>query len=1148
MAPRSLPLRHMAKLVLQGREGVVEDPEKLGPDMMRLYSFYRPSLVAGDYTIEVQQSITATVKDGSTVHTQSLVVTNTRDGPVGSALQQFEVVVPRFSLDPSLINSYYPPSGHQDEGRVLPHIVLNDPHYPWEIPAGVTQNMDGIIDNGRSMVPWVALIVFDPEDLRLPTLQDIQDLKIQSVTDVNKQAVNGTFNMPVNQYFSNTPAASRINYQAGYTNDLPGYAELTSLSSPVDVIFPTKELVTSLFSSTTDEVDHKYGIEAYKYLAHVRNINTVGFPDAGVEEEGLFSIVLSSRTGAFDITQPKTQICHLVSLEHLDSTLGDLMTTPPGGPDRIGLVSLFSWVYTALPPNPVNFVDTMENLTTNQQMLRVDDNLLGKLDNSTDPMKLMSQRLKLGYTLTRWRPETGEETVAFNRGPLVPQKVTWPPVQDLPSSSNTSKEYQILDPQTGLMDLSYSGAWQTGKLLAISDTVFSAALMRFRSAVYNSSAYKTRMENNGMESKPALLAKIGSSISALQTQSKGNTGLPERIVSPRDRTVVPGLKTPAALPLFSSHLQATVASNTSAGSDVYTEFNLDKPNNSDWVVIHSWISNKLALGDIPPQHLIPEPSYLPRESLRFFHIDDFWLDCLLDGALSVANHLDHDDDLIRTMIKETFNVYLNTIVPEAGYKPQIPSYGFLIRSQLIKTMPDLKITVSWTNPDNRAPVCRWTKWDDETLMCLLDREPEELSSIILAQPPHQQRFSLGSHLDATSLTFGLRRLYTKGAPDGEWDTINMSTLPPEQQALPKTWFNWTTRCLQTSKMAEDLNMLLQFGSNNDAQNYNDTIPNSCELGLELNDPSYYFAIVPPPNSNPDVPARNRQLYVQANVTAERDAMHVQLAAKASAVPAPRISLSQKTIKSQAKVVNVVPPPDSHIKPPHQQARVQNGPPPSIHTLAVTAAAASTLQTRYDLLIYPDYKGPPTRYTGNNFDAADFIPTNNLYFYDLVFSIRKKPQFADSQYKLLNLRIDIPTTVQSGSTGAQVSLLEQNYDGPGLRMLSNQRFMPFLYNQDNKLYISVIPRTAADSYSLVIDDGKSSEMSFRLAEANVSATTGDALTWVTIKSAGKPDVRQQVVMVQVVFSEVYSTADKPDGEAVQTTYRLVKKDVTNDPSF
>ena len=112
---------------------------------------------------------------------------------------------------------------------------------------------------------------------------------------------------------------------------------------------------------------------------------------------------------------------------------------------------------------------------------------------------------------------------------------------------------------------------------------------------------------------------------------------------------------------------------------------------NNFLVVHTWISDKLYLSDIPAHVLIPDPTFLPMESIRFFNIDDAWLDCMIDGALSVGNHLERDDDRIRQCIKQTYNKYLDD--DSLGMKPQIPSYGFFLRSQIVKVMPDLKITV-----------------------------------------------------------------------------------------------------------------------------------------------------------------------------------------------------------------------------------------------------------------------------------------------------------------------------------------------------------------------------------------------------------------------------------------------------------------------
>lgn len=470
-------------------------------------------------------------------------------------------------------------------------------------------------------------------------------------------------------------------------------------------------------------------------------------------------------------------------------------------------------------------------------MLRINDKNLLQLQDSTknakfkqsqtaiDATNQVLSRLKLGYTLSRWRAETGEETAALNRGPLVPQAVPWPPVHDWPGSSNTSKEYQILDTKTGLMDLSYSAAWQLGKLLAISDTNFSAALMRFRSLVHETAASNARKDQNNVSSLKTTINSFSKSLPAIHSLVTGDTGAPRRVPpTARAKGIVTDLADPGLTKLFGQHLSDIVDFQGSAETDIYNEYNLAEHNNSDWVTIFTWLSDKLYLSGVPAHYLIPDPSYLPSEALRYFHIDASWVDCLLDGALSVANHLEPDDDSTRLRIKETFNVYLSKNVVDftradgthVMIKPQIPTCGFILKSSLVKVMPDLKITVTWkadsVKPDHTS-VCRYTKLDDTTILCLLDRSLEELQNIELAQPAHQQRFSLGYQLQAqipavppskvptpAKLEFKLRQLYTTTAKvDEEWPVAPDSAQPTPTQV--NGWFDFTSRCFDPVSMA-----------------------------------------------------------------------------------------------------------------------------------------------------------------------------------------------------------------------------------------------------------------------------------------------------------------------------------------------------------
>ena len=1200
MSARKLTEGHMAKVVREARVPEVTDPKKLDKDQMRLYSFYKPSLQAGDYVIEATQTVS--------VGTESLQISNitAADNTVQPAPQEFQVVVPRFSLDPNLINSYYPPDGHQDEGRILPHVVLNDPHYPWEIAPGITDNLHSEIDMSpvvieddkgrlktvnRGMVPWVALLVFDPEELHLPTLRDAQLLKLPGYNvdaDLHKQNANGTFSMPIADYFGVLPASAQINYKAGFDNDTTGYDEILQMTDSLNVIFPKKDLIETIFSDPTkkDTAKNKFGIEQYKYLAHVRHINTEGCPDAGIDEEGLFSIVISSRTGALrdrvlrdtwielpsNLSQPRTQVCHLVSIEHLDSTLDSWSNAPlQGESDRGGLVSLFSWIYTALPPDPVNFITTMRNLTENQQMLRADDKMLAQLDAAnlkaatsqdvsvkSQVSNVLAERFRRGYTLARWRTQTGEETTAFNRGPLVPLIVPSPPAKNtIQDCSSTSQDYQILDPQTGLMDLSYSSAWQAGKLLAISDTAFSSALMRFRSVVRNCTANKTRMAVNDMTPKAAMFQSLGASMNSVQKKSAGQTGDAQRIRPASTRSVVTDLKD---LPLFRDHLKDAIASNTGAGIDnqkkpiPYNGFNMDGPSNTDWPVIHTWLAEKLSLGGIPPQYLIPEPSFVPPESLRFFYIDDFWLDCLLDGALSVANHLDEDDDMVRRELKKKFNEYLSTDVPDAGFKPQVPCYGFIIRSKLIKAMPDLRITVAWKVPDKRFPVCRWTKWDDQTLMCLLDRQPQELDSLILSQPQHQQRYALGSHIDATagaeSITFMLRRLFTMGpgiSPDG--------TQMPDSET--KEWLNFSNRCLKIQQIATNVNAALQFVDQAHSLAYIDPTPNSCELGLELNDPSYFFTIHPPPgvdftpklrpppgaSANPQPPYR--QLFVRdpPPKTFARSKRNAQGQPPDTSKPGSAAAAIPPATSGQNQQLAAKMPPTAQT--PNSQLRIQPLPTlkPPIAAAAASRGGQSTPQSRFDLVIYPDYRDPPFRFPGpkEKYSATDYIATDNLYYFDLIFSIRKKKQFSNSNFLLLKIVLDIPIpTVPLDKKNE--ALLTPNYDGPGVRMMSNQHFVPFLFTDDKEplMHIVLIPRSTNLDFALELKDAKTTELGFRLGEANLSPVQVTSMVDIDGER-----FNQKVGKVLITWTEWYSTAAHPEGEPVVNIYPLIKMNKRDD---
>jgi hypothetical protein len=1228
--------RTLAKSKIQKaiREAVGQDPDPvvLDPGHMRLYSVWRPSLTPGLYGIEATQAITSNISGTKTTinvfNYQSSSATgnsaDTGDPKADVVLQEFNVIAPQFSIDPKVVNSIYPPPGHLDEGVILPHIVFNDPHLPWDrtlvldvdevfpdpvVPPLPTQGpsipriklaVGDLSPNPRlpaasleavnrqsarrppGLPPWMALVVFDPTELQLtsaeetalgipipapPIVPNTTPQPQQPVPNAGQIATPNAYPMMVKDYL--TKITSRVNYEAGFgaPQDQPELAALKNSQDPTTIIFPQKSLVDTIFNP----------IYQFMLMSHARKINTTGLPEAGVDEENMYSMCISKRSGitsypATDSTpKPMTQIVHLVSLEYIHQT--NLTTNPS---DRIGLVSLYSWTYLSVPPNPANFLTTMTNLADGLQMLTTSNNQLNQLSSSiatqtTPDLQKAAQHLydhlSRGYTISRWRTAVGQETVAYTRGPLTPLPTPWKPsvANDWPGSSNTGKDYQILDQDLGVMDVSYSAAWQLGKLMAISDNNFNKALFRFRSLVHEAAASVTRKEINGVLSKTAVLKNIPAAVDGLKAATDG-TRTPVRLNLPGSGTVAPPLSDPQVSPVFTRNLIKIIDAQTAAGEKIYSDYNLGQANNSDWEVIHNWISDKLFLGGIPAQYLIPDPSMLPSEALRFFYIDSAWMDCFIDGALSVGNHLEPIDDKVRRRIKDVYNVYLRNNIDPAPVKPPVPEYGFILRSSLIQVMPDIRITVtcrSATAPNTpdptRQPLVRLAKMDDFTIMALVNCLPEEIFEIVIAQPPHQQRYIAAAKLDqsASSPEYFIRQLYTSNAPTGEWTKLDATLFPYPVKTEMEKWYDYGSRCINVLQMAVDLNALL-----NETPDFDSSL-DSAVFSLQLSDFNYQLKILPPVVGNPLPAAQDRQLWVGTDVADSDDpiqpALPVLVPTPTPPIivpPGPLVSPSSKRVQtraisgsSAAKTGPTPSPIQVHVGSSTTSETVK---PPKPLVLSVqpvaktrlrapdSVTASSSLTSQFSLAVYPDYRGPPplpfTAADGTvTYSSKDFIPTTTTHLFDLIFSLQHQPPTPPIPFPLLSLSLSIPTDTSENTS--HEPLLSGTYAGDGAYMLSNLRLIAFLTASPGFLHIELKPRSALPGSASPesIPAVEMSDASFRLLACPIASIV-NAKTLKVIGGAGA--AVRSLCKVKVV--ETYLMSGNVEGK-VSNVWDIVKRD-------
>jgi len=111
------------------------------------------------------------------------------------------------------------------------------------------------------------------------------------------------------------------------------------------------------------------------------------------------------------------------------------------------------------PPNcylrcPVSVLERLS--PSNPDPRKLPDRLMAK-------RIIMARRMQDGYGLVKYRVQTGEETVALFRGALLPVLPGAMPT-NWPGASNNGQDLQVFDKELSLMNITYSSAWQLGRV------------------------------------------------------------------------------------------------------------------------------------------------------------------------------------------------------------------------------------------------------------------------------------------------------------------------------------------------------------------------------------------------------------------------------------------------------------------------------------------------------------------------------------------------------------------------------------------------------------------------------------------------------------------------------------------------------------
>lgn len=397
-----------------------EPPLSLTPGSVRFYHNSIPPLHSGTYQITVAQQIV----DPSGRFTSEL------PREPFTQNQAFDVLGPRFRLDPLDVFAVYPPASSTGEfGEQLPQIVLTRRTLPWERRLG---------SDTPDSVPWLALVLLDESE----------------ILDDGDPENNPTLGRTVEvQQAVNLPLDGKI------------LTAQVTLSSCEDLRMKCRviDLPPAVFTDILPKAAE------LPLLAHSRQVETEHKEILDLDDEGWFSIVVGNR---FPNTEGRN-IVHLVSLENLKDYLPG-GSRSPASYERVRLVSLASWFFTATRTRG-SFISLMEKLDIGLLMMPVSEQAREAAE--TPAQKLVLKAINGGYVPIKYGMRQGERTTAWYRGPLLP--VPTKQVQrDDPFV--TADSAMVYDQKTGLFDLSLATAWQIGRLVALADKTFSTDMLRWR--------------------------------------------------------------------------------------------------------------------------------------------------------------------------------------------------------------------------------------------------------------------------------------------------------------------------------------------------------------------------------------------------------------------------------------------------------------------------------------------------------------------------------------------------------------------------------------------------------------------------------------------------------------------------------------------
>lgn len=601
-----------------------------------------PALLAGEYAIEVHQQVTGDGVDAAYPHQQSM-----------------RVLGPHFTLDAGSVHACYPPGGSTaDYTESLASIVLSRSALPWVISAGPGQEQAGPL-----VTPWLMLLLLTPEEIVRP---------------VAGASPTGAHPVPLADYL--TPGTGIVG-----PDFTPAQIKEFEADNPTGSSTLVVDIAAQAFTATAPT------LAELPYLAHARDVDGDDSDLADKDDEGFYSVVLGNRLARG--SDSGIYIAHLVSVEGFTTRLPPSLLPPDA--TTVRMVSLASWTFDGTPGHG-NFPGLMAKLGVRTPILPTRQPV-----DPSPTQQVIAQAVAAGYVGLDYQTRFAERTVCWYRGPALPLLMEANPQPPYEASS----QGLIYDPATGMFDVSYAVAWETGRMTLLSNRAVTTSLLgwlRRQQSTGHLVLERLRRARNGRSrvgaatspsdltqrrlisdrARSVLAARLSLGLTApggvglfgAPTDPSGLRGLGVRLPGLRQRENPATGPSPAPVsPKVTASREPQVAATARDTDDpslrqqprAHALRNLLSSTTARSLLdelleplpddVVEWLAQRTLLTGLPFTTIVPDARMLPAESIGFFHLDQNWTAALLDGALSVIDLSEWDScllDLQRAAIHE----------------------------------------------------------------------------------------------------------------------------------------------------------------------------------------------------------------------------------------------------------------------------------------------------------------------------------------------------------------------------------------------------------------------------------------------------------------------------------------------------------------